>query len=74
METKCLTEVYGEYRTGKTQLCLTMCVTTQCPVEIGGGSGKVGAQLGAGVLELPPWQAWQARSPHPQAPQLLMAP
>jgi hypothetical protein len=28
-------------RTGKTQLCMTMCVTTQLPTEDGGGAGKV---------------------------------
>ena len=28
-------------RTGKTQLCHTLCVTTQLPVEQGGGAGKV---------------------------------
>ena len=34
-ETACITEMYGEYRTGKTQLCMTACVTTQLPVEEG---------------------------------------
>jgi RecA/RadA recombinase len=33
--------MFGEYRTGKSQLCMTACVTTQLPVEEGGGSGKV---------------------------------
>ena len=28
-------------RTGKTQICHTLCVTTQLPVEQGGGAGKV---------------------------------
>ncbi len=46
IETKSLTEIYGEFRTGKTQLCLTLCVTTQCSIEDGGGSGKVGAPAG----------------------------
>lgn len=32
---------YGEFRCGKTQLCMTACVTTQLPVEEGGGAGKV---------------------------------
>jgi meiotic recombination protein DMC1 len=40
-ETQCITEMYGEYRTGKSQLCMTACVTTQLPVEEGGGAGKV---------------------------------
>lgn len=33
--------VYGEYRTGKTQLAHTMCVIAQLPKEMGGASGKV---------------------------------
>jgi meiotic recombination protein DMC1 len=40
-ETQCITEMFGEFRTGKTQLCMTACVTTQLPVEEGGGAGKV---------------------------------
>jgi hypothetical protein len=27
IETGCITELYGEFRTGKTQLCHTLCVT-----------------------------------------------
>lgn len=34
-------EIYGEFRTGKTQLCHTLAVTCQLPLEDGGGSGKV---------------------------------
>ncbi|RXW19175.1 hypothetical protein EST38_g6676 [Candolleomyces aberdarensis] len=33
--------VYGEYRTGKTQLAHTMSVVAQLPAEYGGASGKV---------------------------------
>lgn len=33
--------VYGEFRTGKTQLCHTLCVTSQLPIDMGGGEGKV---------------------------------
>lgn len=40
-ESQTITELYGEYRTGKSQLCATACVTTQLPVEEGGGAGKV---------------------------------
>ena len=40
METGSLTELYGEFRTGKTQLCHTLCVICQLPVEQGGGEGK----------------------------------
>ncbi|KAI6044411.1 Rad51-domain-containing protein [Pisolithus marmoratus] len=36
-----ITEVYGEYRTGKTQLAHTMCVVAQLPPDLGGASGKV---------------------------------
>ncbi|BEJ11635.1 hypothetical protein CspHIS471_0200950 [Cutaneotrichosporon sp. HIS471] len=39
--TQSITEVYGEFRTGKTQLCHTLCVTTQLPDEQGGASGRV---------------------------------
>ncbi|KAL3139027.1 Meiotic recombination protein dmc1 [Trebouxia sp. C0010 RCD-2024] len=41
LESKAITEMFGEYRTGKTQLCHTLCVTTQMPTESGGGAGKV---------------------------------
>lgn len=52
-----ITEMFGEFRTGKTQLCHTLCVTTQVlvipvwfscklikdqlPQSVGGGNGKV---------------------------------
>ena len=35
-----ITEVFGEFRTGKTQLAHTLCVTTQMPGQ-GHGGGKV---------------------------------
>lgn len=35
-----LTELFGEFRTGKTQICHTLCVTCQLPKENGGGNGK----------------------------------
>ncbi|KAK8842554.1 Meiotic recombination protein dmc1 [Tritrichomonas musculus] len=41
IETMGITEVFGEFRTGKTQLCHTLCVTSQLPINQGGGSGKV---------------------------------
>eukprot|EP01006_Ploeotia_vitrea_P060938 TRINITY_DN76892_c0_g1_i1.p1 TRINITY_DN76892_c0_g1~~TRINITY_DN76892_c0_g1_i1.p1 ORF type:complete len:342 (+),score=48.01 TRINITY_DN76892_c0_g1_i1:63-1088(+) len=40
METGAITEMFGEFRTGKTQLCHTLCVTCQLPVSAGGGEGK----------------------------------
>lgn len=40
VETKAVTEVYGEFGTGKTQLCHTLCVMVQQPKPAGGLSGK----------------------------------
>lgn len=40
IETGSITELFGEFRTGKTQLCHTLCVTCQLPLEQGGGEGK----------------------------------
>ncbi|RYG48294.1 DNA repair protein RAD51 [archaeon] len=40
METGAITELFGEFRTGKTQLCHTLCVTCQLPMDQGGGEGK----------------------------------
>ena len=36
---RCLTFT-GEFRCGKTQLCHTLCVTCQLPIDMGGGEGK----------------------------------
>jgi DNA repair protein RAD51 len=40
IETGSITEMFGEFRTGKTQICHTLCVTCQLPKEQGGGGGK----------------------------------
>lgn len=40
IETGSLTEIFGEFRSGKTQLCHTLCVTCQLPLDQGGGEGK----------------------------------
>ena len=40
IETGSITEVFGEFRTGKTQLCHTLCVTCQLPLDQGGAEGK----------------------------------
>lgn len=40
IETGSITELFGEFRTGKTQLCHTLAVTCQLPMDIGGGEGK----------------------------------
>ena len=39
VETGSITEIFGEFRTGKTQLCHTLCVTCQLPIAKGGGEG-----------------------------------
>ena len=39
-ESGSLTEIYGEFRTGKTQLCHTLAVTCQLPLDQGGAEGK----------------------------------
>jgi len=41
IESMSITEAFGEFRTGKTQLAHTLCVTAQLPVSQGGGNGKV---------------------------------
>ncbi|EPB84522.1 DNA repair protein rhp51 [Mucor circinelloides 1006PhL] len=40
IETGSITELFGEFRTGKSQLCHTLAVTAQLPVAMGGGEGK----------------------------------
>ena len=40
IESSAITEFAGEFRTGKTQLCLTLCVTSFLPRAIGGGEGR----------------------------------
>lgn len=40
IETGSITEIFGEFRTGKTQICHTLCVTCQLPRNNGGGDGK----------------------------------
>jgi DNA repair protein RadA len=36
IETRAITEIYGEYGTGKTQLCHTLCVTVNLDKQLGG--------------------------------------
>lgn len=40
-ETMSISEIYGEFRCGKTQICHTMAVIAQLPKEMGGAEGKV---------------------------------
>ncbi len=39
MESGAITEIFGEFRTGKTQICHTLCVTCQMSIQDGGGAG-----------------------------------
>jgi DNA repair protein RadA len=41
VETGAITELIGEFGTGKTQICFTLSVTAQLPVEEGGFGGNV---------------------------------
>ncbi len=41
IETQAVTEFYGEFGSGKTQVCHTLCVMTQLPSEQGGLGGTV---------------------------------
>jgi RecA/RadA recombinase len=36
-----ITEAFGEFRTGKTQIAHTLCVVAQLPSSMGGTNGKV---------------------------------
>jgi len=40
IETQAITEFYGEYSVGKTQVCFTLAITVQFPEEQGGLGGK----------------------------------
>jgi len=40
IETGSITELFGEFRTGKTQLCHTLAVICQLPTDMGGAEGK----------------------------------
>ncbi|CAG8524163.1 3720_t:CDS:2 [Acaulospora colombiana] len=40
IESGAITEIFGEFRTGKSQLCHTLAVTCQLPTEQGGALGK----------------------------------
>ena len=41
LETQAMTEFIGEFGTGKTQLCMTFCITAQLPTQQGGFDAKV---------------------------------
>ena len=39
-ETGSITELFGEFRTGKSQLCHMLAITCQLPIDMGGAEGK----------------------------------
>ena len=39
VETQSITELYGEFGTGKSQICQQLCITVQLPIEQGGFDG-----------------------------------
>ncbi|ETO07493.1 DNA repair protein [Reticulomyxa filosa] len=39
VETGSITEIFGEFATGKTQICHSLCVYCQMPMDYGGGAG-----------------------------------
>ncbi|GAB65232.1 meiotic recombination protein DMC1-like protein [Plasmodium cynomolgi strain B] len=41
IESMSITELFGENRCGKTQICHTLAVSAQLPKSVGGGNGKV---------------------------------
>jgi RecA/RadA recombinase len=41
VETGTITEFFGEFRSGKSQIAAMLCVTSQLGREHGGGAGKV---------------------------------
>jgi DNA repair protein RadA len=41
LETQAITELYGEFGSGKSQICHTLCVTAAQPIESGGLGGGV---------------------------------
>ena len=41
VETQAVTEFYGEFGSGKSQICHTLCATARQPIEAGGLDGGV---------------------------------
>ena len=40
IETGGITEMFGEFRSGKSQLCHSLAVTCQLPIDMGGAEGR----------------------------------
>ena len=64
IETGSLTEVFGEFRTGKTQLCHQIAVTCQLPFSQGGGEGRRGGAVGDGRASARPVPPARRARPH----------
>ena len=45
IQTMSITEAFGEFRTGKTQISSTLCITCQLSEEMGGANGKVNSTI-----------------------------
>ena len=45
IDTMSITEIFGEFRTGKTQLAHTLCVTAQLPTDMYAVLSTVGSSL-----------------------------
>lgn len=59
-----MTEVYGEFRTGKTQLAQTLCIMAQLPRDMGGAEGKVSGYGQSGLRICGDWMPGHSpRSP-----------
>ncbi|THC94969.1 hypothetical protein EYZ11_005563 [Aspergillus tanneri] len=51
IETGSITEIFGEFRTGKSQICHTLAVTCQLPFDMGGGEAQRFGLVGEEVLD-----------------------
>ena len=71
VESGSLTEFYGEYRTGKSQLAATLAVTSQLPLEMGGGDGKARARRCTAALPPPPPALYPRQRARPRRRPLL---
>lgn len=40
IETGGITELFGEFRSGKSQICHSLAVSCQLPIDMGGAEGK----------------------------------
>ena len=55
IETGSITEVFGEFRCGKSQMCLTLAVTCQLPIDMGGAEGEKDLFFGFSIGRRQSW-------------------